>query len=209
MIELVQGSPEWLAARAGKITASRFSAVMAKNKTAGEAATRRDYRWELLTERLTGRPVESYINKAMEWGTANEPLAREAYEAETGELVQRVGFILHPDHETIGCSPDMLVGERGGGEIKCPYSSVVHVQTLKGGMPTEHRAQVQGAMWVTGRDWWDFVSFDPRMPEHLQLYIERVKRDEAYIAELAAECMRFEQEISRDHEGLLLLRKAA
>jgi putative phage-type endonuclease len=206
MIE--QGGDEWRAARAGKITASRFCDVMAKVKT-GEAATRRAYRWEVLTERLTGLPCEGYTNRAMEWGTQYEPFAREAYEAETGDLVDQVGLILHPQYAFIGCSPDGLVSAKGGCEIKCPFSSVVHVQTLKGGMPSEHRAQVQGAMWVTEREHWDFVSYDPRMPEHLRLYIERIKRDDAYIAELAAECLRFEAEVKRDLESLLLMRKAA
>lgn len=208
MIELVQGTEEWRAARAGKITASRFADVMAKIKT-GEAATRRDYRWELLTERLTGLPCEGYSNRAMEWGTQHEAEAREAYETETGNLVQQAGFILHPDHPTVGCSPDGLVGDDGGQEIKCPFSSVVHVQTLKGGMPSEHKAQVQGTMWITGRKYWDFVSYDPRMPEHLRLYIERIARNDAYIEELAAEVLRFDVEVMRDLQGLLLLRRAA
>lgn len=205
---MIQGSPEWYAARAGKITASRFCDVLAKIKT-GESASRRNYRWELLTERLTGQPVEGYSNKAMEWGTAHEAEAREAYEAETGALVERVGFLIHPDHENVGASPDGLVGKDGGCEIKCPFSSVVHVQTLKGGMPPEHRAQVQGTLWVTGRAWWDFVSYDPRMPEDLRLYVERVKRDEAYIDELAAEVLRVDAEVARDLESLLSLRRAA
>jgi putative phage-type endonuclease len=194
--------------RAGKVTASRFCDVMAKVKV-GEAASRRDYRWELLTERLTGLPCEGYTNKAMEWGTAHEPEAREAYEAETGELVEQVGFLMLPEHVAIGASPDGLVDDEGGCEIKCPFNSVIHVQTLKGGMPTMHRAQVQGAMWVTGRKWWDFVSYDPRMPEDLRLYVERIKRDEDYIAELAAEVVRFEAEVSREYAGLMQMRKAA
>lgn len=208
MIELIQGTDEWRAARAGKVTASRFCDVMAKIKT-GEAASRRDYRWELLTERLTGIACEGYTNRAMEWGTDHEAEAREAYEAETGELVERIGFVLHPEHSMVGCSPDGLIGDDGGQEIKCPYNSVVHVQTLKGGMPSEHRAQVQGSMWITGRAYWDFVSYDPRMPEHLRLYVERVKRDEEYIAQLAAEVIKFEAEVTRELSGLLLLRKAA
>lgn len=210
MIELVQGTDEWRAARAGKITASRLSDVMAKIKT-GEASTRREYRWQLLTERLTGQPVEGYSNKAMEWGTAHEAEAREAYEAETGEIVERVGFVVlvHPKLTAVGCSPDFLIGDKGGGEIKCPYSSVVHVQTIKGGMPPEHKPQVQGSMWITGREYWDFISFDPRMPEGLRLYVERIKRDDAYIRELEAEVIRMDAEIERDLAGLLLLRKAA
>jgi putative phage-type endonuclease len=205
---MMQGSDDWRIARAGKVTASRFCHVMAKVKV-GEAAGRRDYRWELLTERLTGLPIDGYTNKAMEWGTAHEAEAREAYETETGELVQQVGFLMLPEHVAVGCSPDGLVGDDGGIEIKCPYSSVVHVQTLKGGMPSEHRAQVQGAMWVTGRKWWDFVSYDPRMPEGLAFYVERIKRDDDYIAELAAEVVRFEAEVTREHAGLLQLKKAA
>lgn len=205
---MIQGSDEWRAARAGKITASRFADVMAKIKT-GEAATRRAYRWEILTERLTGQPCEGYSNKAMEWGTAHEAIAREAYEAETGELVEQSGLVLHTEHPFVGCSPDGLIGADGGCEIKCPYSSVVHVQTLHGGMPMEHRAQVHGAMWVTGRKWWDFISFDPRMPEGLQFYVERIQRNEGYIAELEAECLRFDAEVARDLEGLLVFRKAA
>lgn len=208
MIELVQGTEEWRLARAGKITASRFCDVMAKIK-AGEAATRRAYRWELLTERLTGQPVEGYTNKAMEWGTAHEAEAREAYEAETGELAQLVGFVIHPSLPMVGCSPDFLIGTKGGGEVKCPYSSVVHVQTLKGGMPPEHKPQVQGGMWITEREYWDFISYDPRMPEGLRLYVERIKRDDAYIAELAAEVQRLDAEVCRDLAGLLELRKAA
>lgn len=206
MIE--QGSQEWLLARAGHATASRFADVMAKVRT-GEAKTRSDYRWELVTERLTGQPVPQYVSKAMQRGTLLEPEARAAYEAETGDLVERVGFLPHPSIEWCGASPDGLIGKDGGCEIKCPDNPVIHVQTIKGGMPEEHRPQVQGGMWVTGRQWWDFISYDPRMPESMQLYVERIKRDEAYIESLAAEVTRFLAEVARDHAGLLLLRSAA
>lgn len=205
---MIQGSDDWRIARAGKVTASRFCDVMAKIKV-GEAAGRRDYRWTLMAERLTGLPCEGYTNKAMEWGTLHESEARAEYEALTGDLVQEVGFILLPEHVGIGCSPDGLIDADGGIEIKCPFNSVIHVQTLKGGMPAEHRPQVQGAMWVTGRKWWDFVSYDPRMPEDLRLHVERIKRDDKYIAELAAEVVRFEAEVGRELEGLRALRKAA
>lgn len=197
-----QGTPEWLAARAGKVTASCFKHVMATVKV-GEASTRRNYRWQLVTERLTGQPVPAYENEAMRWGTEHEPDARMAYEATHGELVQEMGLMLHPRFEWVGCSPDGLVGDEGGIEIKCPFSSVVHVETLSGGMPTEHVAQVQGAMWVTGRQHWDFVSYDPRMPEKLQLYVERVKRDDAYIARLEAAVVQFLVEVDRQHQALL------
>lgn len=197
-----QGSPEWLAARAGHCTASRFKDVLAKIKT-GESASRRNYRIQLVTERLTGRPCDSYTNAAMEWGTATEPFARAAYEGARSLMVDEAGFLAHPSVLWVGGSPDGLIGKDGGCEIKCPHQSTVHVETLEGGMPTEHRAQVQGILWVTGRAWWDFISFDPRMPEHLQLYIERIERDEAYIATLAAEVERFLGEVEAMAQRLL------
>lgn len=203
-----QGTLEWRAARAGHATASRFADVMAKVKL-GEAKTRQDYRWELVTERLSGIPLEQYQSKAMRRGNELEPEARAAYEAETGVLVRKVGFLNHPEVQWCGASPDGLIDDDGGLEIKCPDNPVIHVQTIHGGMPDEHRPQVQGGMWVTGRKWWDFVSYDPRMPEDLQLYVQRVKRDDAYIEKLAAEVGVFLGEVERQHAGLLLLRRAA
>jgi putative phage-type endonuclease len=204
MIE--QGSSEWLAQRAGHATASRFKDVLAKIKT-GEAATRRNYRVQLVTERLTGQPCETYTNAAMQWGTDQEPAARSAYEAHTGDLVEQAVFILHPGMAWAGASPDGLIGDDGGIEIKCPYQSTVHVETLQGGMPSEHMPQVQGVMWITGRQWVDFVSYDPRMPEHLQLYVQRIARDEKYIAELEKAVVAFLGEVSVMHQQLM--KKAA
>lgn len=181
-----QGSPEWFAERAGHVTASRFKDVLAKIKV-GEAAGRKNYRVQLVTERLTGRPCESFTNAAMEWGTATEPHARAAYESARGLMVDEVGFLHHPEVLWVGASPDGLIGAEGGCEIKCPHQSTVHVETWDSGMPTEHRAQIQGTLWVTGRKWWDFISFDPRMPEGLQLYVERIERDEKYIEALYVE----------------------
>lgn len=206
----MQNTPEWHAKRAGKVTASRFHDVTAKLvKGTGEAATRIKYRWEIVAERLTGAPVPQYSNRAMERGHELEPDARAAYEAQTGNLVEQVDFIDHPDLALTGCSPDGLVDADGGLEIKCPDNPVIHVQTISGGMPSEHRAQVQGAMWVTGRAWWDFVSFDPRMPENLRLYVQRVPRDDAYISELAEEVARFQVEVDRQLQSLLTLARAA
>lgn len=201
-----QGSAQWLAERAGCATASRFKDVLAKIKT-GEAATRRAYRMQLVTERLTGSPVESFKNAAMEWGTQHEPLARAAYEAVTGEDVQTVGFIKHKSLAWLGGSPDGLIGDDGGIEIKCPYVSTVHVDTLLNGMPSEHMAQVQGNLWITGREWWDFISFDPRMPEHLQLHIQRIERNDEYIAKLALEVDSFLLEVDALYQQLM--KKAA
>jgi len=197
-----QGSAEWLAARAGHVTASRLKDVLAKIKT-GEAATRRTYRIQLVTERLTGLPQESYKNSAMEWGTATEPQARMAYEAATGRMVFEKGFLKHPELEWIGASPDGLVDDLGGIEIKCPYNSAVHVETIMSKMPAEHVAQIQGCMWVTGRQWWDFVSFDPRMPAHLRLYVERVARDPEYIDMLATEVSHFLDEVAATTKTLM------
>jgi hypothetical protein len=140
---------------------------------------------QIVCERLTNQPQPSYQNGAMLWGIEQEPYARMAYEVATGELVEEVGFLAHPALAWIGCSPDGLIGQNGGLEIKCPHSTAVHIATLRNGMPPEHMAQIQGCMFVTGRQWWDFVSFDPRLPEHLQIYVQRVERDEKYIAGLA------------------------
>jgi putative phage-type endonuclease len=202
-----QGSEAWLLARAGHCTASRFADVLAKIKTGGEASSRRNYRIQLVTERLTCQPVEGYKNSAMEWGNEKEPEARDAYEARTGVLVEQTDFLTHPAVEWCGASPDGLVGDEGAIEIKCPYVSTVHVETLMaGGAPSDHIPQIQGVLWVTGRQWCDFVSFDPRMPEHLQLHVHRVARDEAYIATLAEEVQRFLAEV--DELAAKLLKRA-
>lgn len=178
---MMQNTPEWLQARCGLATASRFSDILATIKT-GEAAARRNYRAQLVAERLTGVPQETYTNAVMQWGIDTEPFAREAYEARTGFLVEQVAFIRHPEIAA-GCSPDGLIESDGGCEIKCPLTAT-HIDTLLKGMPAEHQPQIQGAMWLSGRKWWDFVSFDPRMPEKLQLYIQRIPRDEKYITSL-------------------------
>lgn len=198
----VQGSPEWLVERAGCATASRYKDILAKVKS-GEAAGRRNYRMALVTERLTGVPLETFTNAAMQHGTDHEPFAREAYEIQTGEDVQQVGFIKHPTLQWVGGSPDGCVGDDGLIECKCPYVSTVHVETLQNGMPAEHMAQVQGLLWITGRQWVDFVSFDPRMPEHLRLHVQRIKRDEEYIGTLEIEVRAFLKEVDHLHAKLM------
>lgn len=186
---MIQGTPDWFAARAGKATASRFKDVLASIKS-GEAASRRDYRYQLAVERLTGTMVEGYSNAAMQWGTDTEPYAREAFEINTGLLVDEVGFVEHPDL-LAGCSPDGLIDDDAGFEAKCPYNTAIHIQTILDGMPSGHRAQVQGCMWITGRQRWHFVSFDPRVPPDLRLYHEIIERDDGYIANLEAEVRKF------------------
>ena len=189
-----QGSVEWFQARAGRATASRFKDILAKIKS-DEAAVRKNYKAQLVVERLTGLAQETYTNAAMQYGTETEPLARAAYEFRSDNPVQEIGFIQHQEL-LAGCSPDGLIGVDGGCEIKCPYQSAVHIETLLNSMPPEHMAQIQGSLWITGRQWWDFVSFDPRMPAHLQLYINRVERDEKYIANLETEVIAFLNEVS-------------
>jgi predicted phage-related endonuclease len=193
--ELEQGSEEWLRIRAGHATASRFSDVLAKIKT-GEAASRRNYRTQLVTERLTGLPVETYTNTAMQWGNDHEAEAIVALEERTGFLGERVGFVTHPFVEWAGCSPDALIGPLGLAQVKCPYVSTNHIETLERGVPPEYVAQLQGEMWVTGRDWSLYVSYDPRMPENLRLYIQKVLRDDVYIASLEIEVKAFLIEIA-------------
>ncbi|MFS2103632.1 lambda exonuclease family protein [Ralstonia sp. Ralssp135] len=195
-----QRTDEWYAARLGRATASNFGKVLAKIKT-GEAADRRNYRAQLVIERLTGNRQEGYSNAAMQWGTEQEPFARIAYMADRGVDVQEIGFI---QHETLmaGCSPDGLIGADGLIEIKCPVSAT-HIETLKTQhMPFEHMPQVQGQMWIAGREWCDFVSYDPRMPEKLQMFVQRIPRDEQYIKALSFEIERFLEEVAAEVTAL-------
>lgn len=189
-----QGSNEWLIERAGCATASCFDAVLAKVKT-GEASTRRKYRMRVVTERLTGLPSPSFTNAAMQWGKEQEPYARMAYEAKTGRLAIEAPFRKHHAIDWVGASPDGEVEDDGLLELKCPESQT-HVDYLTAGVaPSDYMAQMQGQMWVTGRQWCDFASFDPRMPKGLRLFLVRVPRDEKYIAALEAEVIRFLAEV--------------
>ena len=200
-----QGSPEWALERAGHATASRFSDILAKIKT-GESASRRNYRTQLVTERLTKLPVEQYHNAAMQWGIDTEAQAREEIEITLGYVVTETGFIKHPTMKWVGCSPDGLINNDGGCQIKCPFVSTVHVETLQGGMPSTHIAQVQGEMWVTGRSWWLFVSFDPRMPKNIQLYSQVIKRDPLYIAALEQEVSQFLVDTAQLYDKLVTMK---
>lgn len=171
-----QGSPEWLAARAGRLTGSRAADMLATIKT-GEAAARRDYRVQLVTERLTGRPQEDgFVSADMRWGTEQEPFARMAYEAQTGVIVRETGFLALDDYMA-GCSLDGDVQNFTGiVEFKCPKSAT-HISYIDGGkLPSKYEPQVTHNLWVTGAQWCDFVSFDPRMPANLQLFVIRVLR---------------------------------
>ena len=189
-----QRTDAWFQARLGRVTASRVADVLAKIKT-GEAAVRKNYKMELVVQRLTGQQPESFTNAAMEWGTATEPQARMAYEAHTGSFVEEKGFVDHPTIEWFGCSPDGVVGE-GLIEIKCP-NTATHIETIiDEKAPSKYIPQMQCQMAVTGAKWCDFVSFDPRVPEELQLFVVRVDRDQEYIDQMEVEVKQFLDEVN-------------
>jgi putative phage-type endonuclease len=188
-----QRSEEWFQARLGKVTASRVADVLAKIKS-GESASRRNYKIQLVSERLTGEKQETYINQAMQDGIDREFYAREKYVQQHGE-VEEVGFIQHPTLEA-GASPDGLVGDDGLIEIKCPLGTT-HTETLMTQeVPSKYMPQIQFQLLVTGRKWCDFVSFNPMFPEHLQLFVRRVFADKEYQAELEVEVSKFLDEVN-------------
>jgi putative phage-type endonuclease len=199
-----QRTPEWFAKRLGLVTASRIADVMAKVKT-GTAASRSGYMTQLVTERLTGQPTEGYQSAAMEWGIEQEGAARAAYEARTGVLVDEVDFVRHPILEA-GASPDGLVGEDGCIEIKCPNTATMLEYIEDRSVPRKYLLQMQWQLACTGRNWCDFVAYDPRLPEHLQLLVIRVPRDEDVIEQIAAEVGRFLTELRDRVEHLRELR---
>jgi putative phage-type endonuclease len=195
MIE--QGTPEWHELRLGKVTASRVADILAKTKT-GPSASRQNYLIELALQRVTGTTEPSYSSPAMEWGTKTEPQARVAYEVKSGNFVDQVAFIDHPSIEWFGCSPDGLVNDRGLIEIKCP-NSATHWEYFKYNRPPQkYVIQMQAQMAVTGRDWCDFVSFDPRFPEKSQLLIVSVPRDSEFILYMEAEIKQFLDEVAAE-----------
>jgi len=196
-----QRTEDWYAARLGKATASRFKDAIAALKSGAPAQAQRDYLTELVVERLTQQPIQRFQNAAMLWGTEQEPAARTAYERATGRIVEETGFVCH-DTLMAGCSPDGLVDWDGLIEIKCPWNTANHIETLLNGMPAEHIPQVQGQLWITGREWCDFVSYDPRMPAELQLHVQRIQRDEAFIADLERRVTSFLAEVGNQVEAL-------
>ena len=187
-----QRSEEWFQARLGKVTASRVADVLAKIKS-GESASRRNYKIQLVSERLTGERQESYINQAMQDGIDREQFARERYVQQYGE-VEEVGFVKHPTLEA-GASPDGMVGDDGILEIKCPMGST-HTETLMTqDVPSRYIPQIQFQLLVTDRKWCDFVSYNPMFPEHLQVFVKRVEADTVYQKELESEVKQFLSEV--------------
>lgn len=189
IIDCEQGSPEWFQVRAGMPTASEFSTVMAKGKGGAESKTRATYMRKLAGEILTGEPMETFSNVHMERGKAMEAEARDLYAFMTDEDPQQVGFIVNGAK---GCSPDSLIGDTGAAEIKTKLPHLQIEVLMRGELPTEHKAQCQGVLWVAEREWIDFVSYWPKLP----LFVTRVHRDEQYIAEMSAAVDQFNEELA-------------
>jgi putative phage-type endonuclease len=189
-----QRSSDWFAARLGKLTASRIADATARIKN-GWGASRDNLMATLVCERLTGKSADGFTNAAMQWGTDHEPEARSAYEFELGVTVTEVGFIDHPTIDMAGASPDGFVGADGLLEIKCPETKG-HIETLLSKkVPEKYIKQMQWQMACTGRQWCDYATYDPRMPQELQLWVLRVMRDDKAIAELEKEARLFLAEL--------------
>lgn len=196
-----QRTEDWYKARLGKVTASRVADILAKTKS-GYSASRDNYMAQLICERLTNTQAESFTNAAMQWGTEQEPFARAAYEVAKGVLVEEEGFVPHPVITMAGASPDGLIGEDGLVEIKCP-NTATHIDTLlTQTVPAKYITQMQFQMACTGRQWCDFVSYDPRMPEKTRMFVKRVERDNGFIAEMEKEIIKFLSELGRKVEQL-------
>lgn len=190
-----QGTDEWFAARCGKVTASRVADVVAKLKNGKRGASREMYMGQLIAERLSGEPVPSFSSAAMQWGTEIEPMAREAYEFAHDVEVAQVGFIDHPSIENSGASPDGMIGDDGLIEIKAPNTST-HIDTLLGAsIQAKYIDQMQWQMACTGRKWCDFVSFDPRMPHNMSMFVKRIERDDERIGYLEESIAAFLKEL--------------
>ena len=208
IVEAEQRSPAWFAARAGRLTGSRAPDMLATIKS-GEAAARRDLRTQLVVERLTGTPQEDgFINAAMQWGIDKEAEAFAAYEAQSGNLVRRTGFLTHTEH-LVGCSLDGDVDDFTGiVEIKCPKSSTHYGYLKAKELPANHRPQIIHNLWVSGAKWCDFVSYDPRYPEHLRLFVVRVPSVEIEIAAYEKCALRFLDEVDAECAALTALEVA-
>lgn len=196
-----QRSAEWFAERCGKVTASRIADVVAKTKT-GWGASRANYAAQLIAERLTRTTAESYQNKEMAWGTEQEPFARDAYAFHANVDVAECGFVPHPTISQSGASPDGIVGDGGLIEIKCP-NTASHIDTLLGEpIAQKYLLQMQWQMACTSRAWCDYVSFDPRLPERMRVFIKRVPRDDKLIVTLERDVELFLREIQTKLDAL-------
>jgi putative phage-type endonuclease len=196
ILGIQQQTDAWLKARSGLITASRMCDVMARRKRGeGEMACRKAYRMELVSERLSGRAEDHYVSPEMEHGTDTEPFARAAYEVTEGVMVDIVGLVLHPAIDFSAASPDGVIDEDGCVEFKCPKTATHLEWKLAGVVPEEHVDQCMWVMACCERQWCDFISYDPRLPQGLRFFLKRLPRDEKRIAEMEYEVIQFNYEI--------------
>lgn len=205
IVDVQQQTPEWLEMRHGAVTASRVADVMAKLKNGGEAAVRASYKAELLCERLTHLTYEHYVSPSMQWGIDNEPLAKASYEIATGFAISSGGLAMHPKIKWLMASPDGLVHDDGLVECKCPNTSTHLDYILAGVVPPEYHWQMLCQMACAERKWCDFVSYDPRLPDSLQLFIRRLEWDGERIAKMEQEVEKFIAEIE---DEIILLSKS-
>lgn len=204
IIQCKQLSHEWFQARCGRVTASEVTAVMSFLKSGkGETEKRRDYKTSIISEILTGKvDMEGFCSTSMLWGQEHEGEARNAYELQTGMLVRSVGFVVHPILDRAGSSPDGLVDNDGGIEIKCPKTKTHLAAILSDEIPEEYLPQMHFNMACCERQWWDFISFDPRLPEPLQMFTKRLIRDNEKIDELEKGVSAFLLEVDQIIAGL-------
>jgi putative phage-type endonuclease len=203
-----QRTPEWLAARTGSVTASRVADVVSKLKNGKVSASRATYMMELLAEVVTGSAAEHFVSIPMMYGIENEPLARSMYELKRGVEVERIGYVKHASIPRSGASPDGLVGDHGLVEIKVPNTTTHLGYFIEGVVPEEYKPQMMWQMACTGREWCDFVSYDPRIHEDLGLFIIRFERDEKAIGEMECEVEKFIEELNAMAAKLLKNRPA-
>ena len=203
IIDCIQNTPEWHAARCGRVTGSRIADIVRKTKT-GVSKMRATYMGDLIAERLSQHQSgDGFVSPAMQWGKDCEDKARATYAFMHDVEPVRVGFIVHPTIEMAGASPDSLIGDDGGAEFKCPNSST-HVDSLLGAdIDPDYVKQCQWNMACAGRAWWDWASFDPRLPPAMQLHVRRIYRDDKLIAELEAAVIEFIKELEAKLEALV------
>jgi predicted phage-related endonuclease len=195
MLDLIQGSPEWLAARCGSLGASQVADALARTKT-GWGASRANAKARLITERLTGKPTESFVTSAMMRGTELEPVARAMYSFHSGHDVTEIGIVLHPVIQGTHCSPDGLIGGNGMVEIKC-CGAARHIEILTGDKPEDR--YIKQCLWqlaCTGREWVDLAYFNPDLPDAMQLHVTRIDRDDAVITEMEDQVAAFLAEVA-------------
>lgn len=209
IIDCEQGTPEWHAARCGRVTGSRIADIVRQTKS-GPSKMRATYLGEIVAERLAGvQPSDGYVSASMQHGKDNEDAARDTYAFVHGIDVVRVGFVLHPTIDGAGVSPDSLAGESGLLEIKCP-NTITHIQTLRGApIDPDYAKQIQWGLACTGREWADFISYDPRLPADLSMKVIRVARDTAMIDFLENAVREFLDDVDAEIDALMKLRQVA